>query len=60
MVQKGATDWEGGLQNACDNGHMELAQLMIQKGAPLLYGWFGGAIINNKIHLIEYYLKRSS
>ena len=33
MIEKGATNWDGGLYGACQGGHLDLAKLMIQKGA---------------------------
>jgi hypothetical protein len=53
---KGCHLLELGLHIACEGGHTELAQLMIQKGAT---GWDEGisvAIDNNQIHTVEYLL----
>jgi hypothetical protein len=36
MIDKGATDWNGGLAWACWGGHKDLALLMIDKGATNL------------------------
>jgi len=33
MIEKGANDWNWGLQGACEGGHYELAEWMIEKGA---------------------------
>jgi hypothetical protein len=33
MISRGANDWNGGLSNACSGGHLELAKLMISRGA---------------------------
>jgi hypothetical protein len=41
MIDKGASDWNGGLAMACDGGSMELALLMIDKGA---WDWNRGII----------------
>jgi hypothetical protein len=32
MIQKGADDWDIGLNIACQRGHRELVELMVQKG----------------------------
>jgi hypothetical protein len=54
MIEKGATDLNRGLDGACRGGRMELAQLMIQRGAT---NWDLGlreAIRRNHFHVIEY------
>lgn len=33
--QQGATDWNGGLQGACEGGHVELAGICLRLGARL-------------------------
>lgn len=33
MIEKGADDWNGGLEDACFGGHMDIINLMISKGA---------------------------
>ena len=33
MIEKGADDWDGGLEGACYGGNRELADYMIEKGA---------------------------
>ena len=34
-IEKGATDWNWGLWGACGGGHLELVNLMIEKGATI-------------------------
>ncbi|KAL0481077.1 hypothetical protein AKO1_012844 [Acrasis kona] len=33
LIERGASDWNGGLLGACSGGHASIAYLMIQKGA---------------------------
>ena len=33
MITNGACDWDGGLHSACENGHVDIAKLMIKNGA---------------------------
>ena len=33
MIECGATDWNGGLRNACEGGHVALINMMIERGA---------------------------
>lgn len=33
MISQGATEWEWGLESACEGGQREMAELMIDKGA---------------------------
>jgi len=33
MIQKGVNNWNWGLRYACEGGHMEIVELLIQKGA---------------------------
>ena len=32
MIEKGARDWDWGLEGACHGGHRDLAEWMIEKG----------------------------
>jgi ankyrin repeat protein len=36
MIEKGATAWNEGLLYACRGGHLNLVELMIEKGANYL------------------------
>ena len=33
MIEKGANDWDGGLEGACEGGNKETVEMMIEKGA---------------------------
>ncbi len=33
MIEKGANDWNWGLEGACSSGNLEIVELMIQKSA---------------------------
>ena len=40
MIENGSTDWNWGLKFACQYGHKEMVQLMIEKGAThCFYCW---------------------
>ena len=41
MIEKGARDWDRGLEGACLGGHLDLTELMIEKGATIGNGDFG-------------------
>jgi hypothetical protein len=36
MIEKGANWWDGGLVCACYGGHLDIVQLMIDKGTTYL------------------------
>jgi ankyrin repeat protein len=47
MIEKGADNWNRGLDGACFGGHLDIVKFMIEKGANewnrgLFYACYGG------------------
>ena len=53
MISKGADDWNMGLYDACQGGHLELAKLMISNGANDWHNGFRGACRADHLELIQ-------
>jgi hypothetical protein len=60
MIEKGAREWDWGLQGACRGGHMGLVQLMIKKGAKWWNGGFAGACQYGHLDLVRLMIEKGA
>jgi hypothetical protein len=51
--KRGANDWDGGLFNACNSGHLEIVKLMIAHGATDLNDGLNVACRHNYREIIN-------
>ena len=54
MIEKGANDWNNGLEYACIGGYKEIMKLMIEKGANNLQEGLEIANKYNHLEIINY------
>jgi ankyrin repeat protein len=60
MIDKGATDWDWGLQGACRGGHLSIAQLMIDKGATEWDAGLEDACYSGHLDLVQLMIEKGA
>src|SRR5256885_546293 len=60
LIEKGANDWNDGLQGACQGGNMELVELMISKGANDWNWGLQGACQGGNMELVELMISKGA
>ena len=60
MIEKGATNWNRGLEGACYGGHRGLVDLMIEKGADCWNGGLSYACENDHRDLVKLMIEKGA
>lgn len=56
MIDRGANDWNGGLNGACEGGHLELVKIILSKNNRACTWWdysLYKACIGGNIHIVK-------
>jgi hypothetical protein len=60
MIERGADDWNWGLNGACIGGHMKIIKFMIEKGA-ICWNWgLGGACQGGNMKIVKLMIKKGA
>jgi len=59
FIKKGADDYNFGLYGACLGGHLDIINMMLQKGADVNYGLYG-ACLGGHLDLVNMMLQKGA
>jgi len=58
LIEKGANDWNMGMDGAACGGHIDIVKLMIEKGADRWSWGMTGADNNGHIDMVEFFIDK--